>query len=142
MAKAGGGGPTRVLLWVFGGLSLALLVSWGWARFRPDPLERPRSDAKRVIRVQVWNGSGEPGVGLRAASHLREGGFQVVEVKNADRSDYFETRVVSRRDDMTPATTVAQYLGSPPVIRQVWDSDQADVTLVLGNDRSRVRIEP
>ena len=131
-----------MLLWIFGGLSLALLASWGWARFRPDPLERPLSGAQRVIRVQVWNGSGEPGVGLRAASHLREGGFQVVEVKNADRSDYFETLVVSRREDMTPATTVAQYLGSPPVIRQVWDSDQADVTLVLGNDRSRVRIEP
>lgn len=142
MARSRGGGPTRFLLWVFGGLSLALLVSWGWARFRPDPLERPRSDANRVIRVQVWNGSGEPGVGLRAASHLREGGFQVVEVRNADRSDYFETLVVSRREDMTPATTVARYLGTPPVIRQVWDSDQADVTLVLGNDRSRVRIEP
>jgi len=136
------GGATRALLWVFGGLSLALIASWGWARFRPDPLERPRTDEKRVIRVQVWNGSGEPGVGLRAASHLREGGFQVVEVRNADRSDYFETLVVSRREDMAPATTVAQYLGSPPVIRQVWDSDQADVTLVLGNDRSRVRIEP
>ena len=142
MAKSSGNTAARVTLWVFGVLVLALMGSWAWARFRPDPLERPRTDQKRVIRVQVWNGSGESGVGLRAASHLREGGFQVVEVKNADRSDYFETLVVSRREDMTPATTVAQYLGSPPVIRQVWDSDQADVTLVLGNDRSRVRLEP
>ena len=130
------------MLWVFGGLSLALIASWAWARFRPDPLERPRIEGKRVIRVQVLNGSGESGVALRAASHLRDGGFQVVEVGNADRSDYFETLVVSRREDMTPATTVAQYLGTPPVIRQVLDSDEADVTLVLGNDRSRVRIEP
>jgi len=135
-------GPTTWATWIFGLLALALVGSWAWARFRPDPLDRPRTELKRVVRVQVLNGSGESGVGLRAASHLREGGFQVVEVKNADRSDYFETLVVARREDMTPATAVAHYLGSPPVIRQVWDSDLADVTLVLGSDRSRVRLEP
>lgn len=141
MAEASGRGA-RWAIGFFGALVLALIGSWGWARFRPDPLERPRAGNERTIRVEVWNGSGEAGVGLRAASHLREGGFQVVEVKNADRSDYFETLVVSRREDLTPATTVARYLGSPPVFRQVWDSDQADVTLVLGSDRSRVRLEP
>ena len=141
MAKAANG-PSRWATWIFGALALALAGSWVWARFRPDPLDRPRTERQRVVRVQVWNGSGEAGVGLRAASHLREGGFQVVEVKNADRSDYFETLVVARREDVTPATAVAHYLGSPPVIRQVWDSDQADVTLVLGSDRSRVRLEP
>jgi hypothetical protein len=129
--------------WILGGLVVALIGSWAWARFRPDPLERPRGRVEqRVIRVQVLNGSGEAGLGLRAASHLREGGFQVVDVRNADRSDYFETLVVARRQDPSLATAVAQYLGSPPVIRQVWDSDQADVTLVLGSDRSRVHLEP
>jgi len=133
---------TRWVTWIFGALVVALIGSWGWARFRPDPLERPRSERERAIRVQVLNGSGEAGVGLRAASHLREGGFQVVEVKNADRSDYFETVVVARREDLTSANAVAHYLGSPPVIRQAWEQDLADVTLVLGSDRSRVRLEP
>jgi hypothetical protein len=35
---------------------------------------------------------------------------------------------------------VARYLGGPPVIRQAWSSDQADVTVVLGSDRSRLRL--
>ena len=137
-----GSSVTRWATFILGGLVVALIGSWAWARFRPDPLERPRGREQRVIRVQVWNGSGESGLGLRAASHLREGGFQVVEVRNADRSDYFETLVVARRADPSMAAAVAQYLGSPPVIRQVWDSDQADVTLVLGSDRSRVHLEP
>lgn len=137
-----GASATRWVTWIFGGLVIALLGSWAWARFRPDPLERPRNRQDRVIRVQVMNGSGESGLALRAASYLREGGFQVVDVRNADRSDYFETLVLARRDDPTSATVVAHYLGSPPVIRQAWDSDLADVTLVLGSDRSRVRLEP
>jgi hypothetical protein len=127
---------------LFGGLVIALIGSWAWARFRPDPLERPRSSTQRVIRVQVLNGSGESGIGLRAASHLRDGGFQVVEIRNADRPDYFETLVVARRADLAAANAVAHYLGTPPVIRQAWDLDLADVTLVLGSDRSRVQLEP
>jgi hypothetical protein len=129
-------------IWIFGALVVALVGSWGWGRFRPDPLERPRSRQRQVIRVQVLNGSGESGIGLRAASHLRDGGFQVVEVRNADRSDYFETLVVARRDNLAEANTVAHYLGTPPVIRQAWDLDLADVTLVIGSDRSRVQLEP
>jgi hypothetical protein len=121
---------------------VALIGSWAWARFRPDPLDRPRSPQQRVIRVQVLNGSGESGIGLRAASHLRDGGFQVVEIKNADRSDYFETMIVARHEDLATANVVAHYLGTPPVIRQAWDTDLADVTLVLGSDRSRVQFDP
>jgi hypothetical protein len=94
-----------------------------------------------VIRVQVLNGSGEVGIGARVATYLREGGFHVVEVNNADRSDYFATLVVARRTDRNGADAVARYLGSPPVIRQAWGSDIADVTVVLGSDRSRLRLD-
>lgn len=138
-------GRTSVSQWgigILGALVVALIGSWAWARFRPDPLERPRQENRRVIRVQVLNGSGESGIGLRAASYLRDGGFQVVEIKNADRSDYFETLVVARHDDLATANAVAHYLGSPRVLRQSWELDLADVTLVLGSDRSRIRLEP
>jgi hypothetical protein len=36
---------------------------------------------------------------------------------------------------------VARYLGGPPVIRQAWKSDVADVTVVLGSDRSRLHLD-
>ena len=94
-----------------------------------------------MVRVQVLNGSGESGIGARVASSLREGGFQVVEIENADRSDYFATIVVARRADVAGAEAVAGYLGRLPVIRQAWDSELAEVTVVVGSDRSRMRLD-
>jgi hypothetical protein len=127
-------------------LVVALMVSWGYATFRPQgdrarDLTTVGTPARRVIRVQVLNGSGEGGIGSRAASFLRQGGFHVVEVRNADRSDYLATLVVARRADPVSARAVARYLGGPPVIRQAWDSDVADVTVVLGSDRSRLHLD-
>jgi hypothetical protein len=124
----------------------ALAVSWGYATFRPGvettrDLATVGTPARRVIRVQVLNGSGEGGIGSRVASFLRQGGFQVVEVRNADRSDYLASLVVARRADPVSARAVARYLGGPPVIRQSWDSDVADVTVVLGSDRSRLHLD-
>ena len=122
-------------------LVVALVLSALYARFGPFGRRQTAGPLHRVVRVQVLNGSGEEGLGTRVASTLRDGGFQVVEVKNADRSDYFATLVISRRDDPAAALAVARYLGGPPVIRQAWSSDLAEVTLVLGGDRSRLRLE-
>ncbi|HEY2954704.1 MAG TPA: LytR C-terminal domain-containing protein [Candidatus Eisenbacteria bacterium] len=132
----------RIAIGLLATLALALLLSWGYARLRPPGALRTHGALGRVIRVQVLNGSGEGGVASRVASYLKEGGFHVVEVRNADRFDYFATMVVARRDDPAAARVVARYLGRPPVIRQAWDSDLAEVTVVIGSDRSRLRLGP
>jgi hypothetical protein len=143
----------RALTMLLGVIVLALVGSWAWARFGPrDPIGAMRTLAgagratapatQRVIRVEVLNGTREGGVGNRVASYLREGGFHVVGVGNADRSDYFATLVVARSEDPSAARAVARYLGSPPVILQARGGDAADVSLVIGSDRSHVRIEP
>jgi hypothetical protein len=123
-------------------LVAALLVSWAWARFRPTRVPSQRDGAPAVVRVQVLNGSGEARVAGQLASFLREGGFRIVEVGNADRDDYFATLVVARREDPAAALEVARYLGSPPVIRQARASGEADVTVLLGSDRSRLHLGP
>jgi len=144
----------RTLIAVLGLAVIALAGSWGWARFgRHDAPGQGGSGAwpnkgaatpeqDRAIRVQVLNGTREGGIGTRMASYLREGGFHVIEVRNADRTDYFATLVVARRGDPSAARAVSRYLGSPPVILQAHSGDAADVTLVIGSDRSRLRIEP
>ena len=133
MARAG--------IWGLAVLVVALAGSWVWTQFFHQDGPRTHGPAERVIRVQVLNGSGESGAASKAAAHLRAGGFHVVEVRNADRFDYFATLVVARTDDPSPAMDVAGYLGSPPVIRQAWNSDLAEVTVVLGRDRSKVRLQ-
>jgi len=138
VAATGGRGGV-LALGVLGALVLALLVSWGYARLQPKDAMRVSGPARRVVRVQVLNGSGEGGVGARVASALREGGFHVVEVSNADRPDYFATMVVARTADVSAADAVARYLGGLPVLRQAWTSDHAEVTVVIGGDRSRLR---
>jgi hypothetical protein len=134
-----GGRSTALAIAVLGALVLALLASWGYARLRPRDRMRVSGPERRVVRVQVLNGSGESGIGARVASSLREGGFHVVEVANADRPDYFATMVVARTPDAAAAEAVARYLGGLPVLRQAWTSDHAEVTVVIGGDRSRLR---
>jgi hypothetical protein len=95
----------------------------------------------RVIRVQVLNGSGEEGAASRTASYLRSGGYHVVEVRNADRFDYFATLIVARTEDGVAAREVARFLGRPPVVRQAWNLDLAEVTVVIGRDRSQLRLQ-
>jgi hypothetical protein len=131
---------TRVATWVLGLLVAALAVSWAWTSFAPRRAAPVVGKAHRVIRVQVLNGSGAGGFASRVAAALREGGMHVVEVENADRTDYFGTMVVARRADPEAARIVSRYLGGPPVIRQAWDSDLADVTLVIGRDRSQLKL--
>jgi len=149
VARAGGKSAGTAARIAIAGLALlvaALVISWAYAMLHPpgDPqhgLTTAGTPERRVVRVHVLNGSGEGGIGSRVASFLRQGGFQVVEVRNADRSDYHATLVVARRADLLSARAVARYLGGPPVIRQAWSSDLADVTVVLGSDRSRLHLD-
>ncbi len=132
---------SRVWLTLLALVVAALGVSWAWVQLGPRNPAARRS-GRHVVRVQVLNGSGEPGVGTRVAAWLREGGFQVTDVRNADRTDYFATFVVARRGDLSLAREVAHYLGGPPLVRQEWNSELADVSVLVGSDRSRLVIQP
>ncbi len=141
MARKSSRSGNGIAIGVLAVIVLALLGSWAWTR-RPGRGAAARHGGDRIVRVQVLNGSGEPGVGTRVASYLRAGGFQVVEIRNADRPDYFASLVVARREDLSPAREVSHYLGGPPLLRQAWDSELADVTVLIGSDRSKLRLEP
>ena len=134
-------GPAPVLIGTLAVLVAALVLSWAYAALWPRRDRIAQGANGRLIRVQVLNGSREGGIGTRVAAYLREGGFQVVEVGNAERSDFVASVVVARRDDPVAARVVARYLGDPPVIRQAWGSDAAEVTVVIGSDRSRLHVE-
>jgi hypothetical protein len=135
----GGSGAARFAVVALALVVAALAVSAGWAWW--SGRAGRGAGVRPVVSVQVLNGSGVSGIAARVASHLRDGGFRVVEVANADRQDYFATLVVARRADVGGAATVARYLGGLPLIRQAWSSELADVTVVIGDDRSRLRLD-
>jgi len=53
--------------------------------------------AQAPVRVEVWNGSPDPGWGILAADRLEWEGYLITAIAQADRADYARTRLV----DMT-----------------------------------------
>jgi len=133
----------RWLLPLLGIAVLAFAASIGWRWWGPgrgpEAPKRPQAAAFRgaPVRIEVVNGSGEPGAAAKLASYLREGGFNVVLVGSGDRYDYVRTLVVDRTGNERAAQAVADYLGPVQRVRQRARSE-ADVTVVVGRDRGRV----
>lgn len=102
-------------------------------RVGPQPTGRP----KHPIRIELLNGSGRPGLAGDLASYLRDGGFDVLEVSNADRADYRSTLVVNRSEAPEPGKIVAEYLGTRHVIQQIGSQELIEVTVIVGRDARR-----
>jgi len=119
------------VLIVFCAVSVALRVG-------PQTFSRP----KQPIRIELLNGSGRAGLAGELASYLRDGGFDVLEVSNADRADYRATLVVNRTEATEPGKVVAEYLGTRHVIQQISSQEMIDVTVIVGRDARRFTQAP
>ncbi len=87
-----------------------------------------------VIVVEIRNGCGAGGLGDRVARHLKDEGFDVIFVGNADDFGFAETMVVDRSGEWTKAREVARALGGVPVVQQISAGTFVDATVVLGRD--------
>ena len=131
--KAKGGSPLLDgVLVALAVLIVALALSVA-LRVGPTGSGRPG----QPIRIQLLNGSGRVGLAGEMASYLRDGGFDVLEVSNADRSDYRTTLVVARTERPGPSRVVAEYLGTGHVIQQIGSQEMIDVTVIVGRDARR-----
>lgn len=96
-----------------------------------------------MVRVEVLNGNGIDGMAAAVADRLREQGFEVVAVGNADRFDYAETSAIARNGNLVDAGEVAKAIGERVSVatadasgtrRIPFYASDADVTLILGRD--------
>lgn len=99
-----------------------------------------------LVQVEVLNGCGETGIGQLAMRYLRERGFDVVHIDNADHFGYRETIVLDRRGSRGPngpngpngpseaARAVGNALGTPHVLLQRNEDRLVDVSVVIGKD--------
>jgi hypothetical protein len=87
-----------------------------------------------VVRVIVYNGSGEPGIAGAVAQQLIGRGYRVVDTKNADSFDYEETQVIVQTSDPAVGDGVAEALGVGLVTVQEANQDVAEVIIIIGKD--------
>ncbi len=98
----------------------------------PAP-EAPETVAPSEVPVEVYNGSGTPGLAGDATADLEAVGFPVTETGNADSSDYERTVVRhAEGDEALAATVAAQVPGA--VVEAAEDVSEGTVELVLGAD--------
>ena len=96
--------------------------------------ERAESPNEAVIVVEVRNGCGARGLGDRVAGYLKDEGFDVIFVGNADDFDFAETMVVDRCGEWAKAREVGRALGGVPVVQQISAGTFVDATVIVGRD--------
>ncbi len=86
------------------------------------------------ITVEVLNGSGFAGVAGQVADFLKEKGFKVIRIDNADHFDYRQTQVISRQENMSPAKDIAVILQGADLLQEVESFPEVMVTVIVGQD--------
>ncbi len=61
-------------------------------------------------KIEVLNGAGVPGLAAQMAALLKEQGFEVVAIENADRGDYAETLIIDYAGNTQTVALLAQLL--------------------------------
>ncbi len=89
---------------------------------------------RELITVEVLNGSGVTGIAAKVAELLREEGFQVVNVANADSFDYPMSRVIARQSEIEPAKEVAAYIPGAELLKEELKDFPAMVTVIIGKN--------
>jgi hypothetical protein len=99
----------------------------------PTTPEAPRTVAPAEVTVDVFNGSGTPGLAATTATALTTAGFGVGTKGNADSSDYATTEIRHAAGDEALAQTLAGTI--PGAVTTVSnDATAGTVQLVIGSD--------
>lgn len=118
------------------GLLIALFTRIIYPRIFNQRSDQTTELIGSIIQLEVLNGCGELGIANNFTTHLRNNGFDVVEVGNFERFDVEKTFVISRSSSPNNARRVASALGisEKNIIREESSDFYLDVTVVLGKD--------
>ena len=102
-----------------------------------------------TLRVDVENGSGVSGAARRVANQLRQAGFTIGDIGDADRSDYGTTEIHEHSNVSFAGAKVRSALpqnlrkavvvpdGSPSTSPAATATQSSDVTVIVGSDIAR-----
>ena len=103
--------------------------------------ETPNFDMQ-MIQVEVLNGCGVKRVSHQVREYLRNQGFDVVYIGNAENFEFPESVVLDRRagNEVSAASrVVADALGTQHVIIQRNEDRLVDATVIVGHDYRQLR---
>lgn len=102
----------------------------------PDP------QAFRNIHVEILNGCGKDGIANEVGQKLRDFGFDVMTLGNAENFNFPKTLVIDRVGKPEFAQQVADILGTKNQIQQKTPDPfrMEEVTVIIGRDYARLEI--
>jgi polyisoprenyl-teichoic acid--peptidoglycan teichoic acid transferase len=91
-------------------------------------------DLNAQIRVEVLNGTETKGLATTVANMLRERGFNVVRIDNADKQDYAETKVISYSNDERKVLALNRVFSQGKLYHENGGNPDADIAIIVGQD--------
>ena len=89
---------------------------------------------QRGLNIEVLNGNQIPGIAHRVADKMKELGFNVVNVDNADRFDYQKTVLIIYSKEVRADEYINQFLDDVEVIRREQPNSEIDMTIIIGKN--------
>jgi len=86
------------------------------------------------IKIEILNGSSNPGQAQSLRNYFLEYGFNVVHYGNALRNDYETTIVIDRIGRPSLAKRIADIINCKEVYTRIDKTLLVDITIILGND--------
>lgn len=89
---------------------------------------------RELITVEVLNGCGVAGIAARVGEMLKEEGFQVVNIDNADSFDYPTSQVISHLENIEPAREIALLIPGAEFFKEPVPDCPVMVTVIIGKN--------
>ncbi|MBP8718280.1 MAG: LCP family protein [Candidatus Atribacteria bacterium] len=86
------------------------------------------------LNIEVLNGNQMPGIAHRVANKMKELGFNVVNIDNADHFDYQKTVITIYRKDIKPDNYLREIFGDIEIIRKEQPNKEIDMTIIVGKN--------
>jgi hypothetical protein len=94
---------------------------------------RGSDDSGAQFRLEVLNGTGEPGLAHQAQRGLLMRGIDVIEVGNARHFNYEESVLIARRAGVD-VEELGRIIGCSNVVVQLQEEPLEDASLIIGKD--------
>ncbi len=120
-------------------LAAGALIGSFWLQWRKAQLPESGSASgapglERRLKIEVLNGSGEPGAARVVGDLLLGYGYDVVSVDNADGFDYEVTHVIDRAGIGASIEELAARVGCDSIFVDLEPDLLLDATVILGGD--------